>query len=130
MPMPRKPKRFAIAGLVLVSLAISPGSAFANQQPAGINLGQTSFFDGFGPTKDGFTCQIYLAVANATAIYDGDGNQIPVFNDPRITTFALVNQLSYFLPVTWFDGAVRPGIDAILPLVMFDSSFGRWLHTF
>jgi hypothetical protein len=116
--------KLVIAGLALLSLAISPRLALANQQPAGINLGQTSFFDGFGPTTDGFTYQVYFVFANATAIYDGDGNQVPVFNDPRITTYALVNQLTYFLPVTFFDGAVRPGIDAILPLVLFDSSFG------
>jgi hypothetical protein len=121
----RSAKRLVVVSLTLVSAAIAPTVAFAgNQEPAGINLGQTSFFDGFGPQTEGFTYQVYLVYANATSIYDGEGHEIPVFRNPRISTFALVNQLSYFLPDTLFGGAVRPGIDVILPLVLFDTSFG------
>jgi hypothetical protein len=44
-----------MASLVLcVSLSASTASA-ANQEPAGINLGGTSFFDGFGRNRGGFT---------------------------------------------------------------------------
>jgi hypothetical protein len=118
-------QRLVVVRFLLFVGAMTPTAALAgSQQPLGINLGQTSFFDGFGPQDAGFTYQVYLAYANASSIRDGEGHEIPVFRDPRITTFALVNQLSYFLPDTLFDGAVRPGINFILPLVLFDTSFG------
>jgi hypothetical protein len=37
---------------------------------------------------------------------------------------ALLNQLSYFLPHTLFGETVRPAINFVLPVVMFDTSFG------
>jgi hypothetical protein len=110
--------------LVLVSIVLMPTAALANQEPAGLNLGLTSFFDGFGPQAGGFTYQGYLAYARSNAIYDGNGHKIGVFQDPRISTFLLVNQLTYFLPDALFDGAVRPAFDFILPVVLFDTSFG------
>jgi hypothetical protein len=118
-------RRLAAASLTLAAIVARPTKLFAaNQEPSGLNLGLTSFFDGFGPSSEGFTYQAYFTSANATTIYDGDGREVPAFRDPRISVFALVNQLSYFLPQTLFDDAVRPGIDFILPLVLFDTSFG------
>jgi hypothetical protein len=113
-------ERLAVASATLVCVelcAIAPSAA--NQQPAGINLGATSFLDGFGPPTGGFTYQAYLTFGTSSAIYDGNGDEVPVFVDPRISTFALVNQLTYFLPETLFEDAVRPGINFILPLVGF-----------
>jgi hypothetical protein len=116
--------RLVTSNAVLLGVLLCPlVASAASQEPKGINLGATSFFDGFGPRTGGFTYQAYLQFANANAIHDGDGNEIPVFRDPRISTFALVNQLSYFLPETLFGDAVRPGINFILPLVLFDTSF-------
>jgi hypothetical protein len=114
-----------VSGLMFVSVAApSPTALAANQEPAGLNLGLTSFFDGFGPTHEGFTYQLYFTFANATSIHDGEGRELQAFRDPRISIFALVNQLSYFLPDTLFGDAVRPGIDFIVPLLLFDTSFG------
>jgi hypothetical protein len=108
----------------LISNNLSHSSESAICSTAGLNLGLTSFFDGFGPTDGGFTYQLYLTFANATAIYDCCGDEVAVVRDPRISIFAVVNQLSHFLPESLFGGAVRPGIDFVLRLLMFDTSFG------
>lgn len=117
-------ERLASASATLACVLLLPIVASAgNQEPKGINLGSTSFFDGFGPPTAGFTYQAYLTFATSSAIYDGQGDRIGVFRDPRISSFALVDQITYFLPETMFGGAVRPGIDFILPIVLFDTSF-------
>jgi hypothetical protein len=117
--------RFALVGLLLLSIAMPPSAALAsNQGRAGINLGATSFLDGFGRPVEGFTYQAYLTYSTASAIYDAQGNEITAFHDPHIATLALLNQLSYFLPHTLFGETVRPAINFVLPVVMFDTSFG------
>jgi hypothetical protein len=99
-------------------------SEAANQEPAGINLGATSFFDGFGRNEEGFTYLNYLQYAMARSIRDNDGSELRVFNDPKIDVFLFVNQLIYVFPEKLFNDSAHLGIDFILPLVAFNTSFG------
>jgi hypothetical protein len=70
-------RRLSAAILALAAIIARPTKLLAaNQEPAGLNLGLTSFFDGFGPSSEGFTYQAYLTFANATSIHDGDGHAI------------------------------------------------------
>ena len=100
------------------------GSASAgNQARSGVNLGATSFFDGFGRPTAGFTSQLYLQYSMAREFHDANGQVIPAFKNPEFDTFVWLNQLSYAFPTLWFDGAVRPGLNLILPVVGFRTSF-------
>lgn len=90
-------------------------------QPAGLNLGVTSFYDGFsgGP---GWAWQTTLRHSDAKKIADSNGNASPVFNEPRIQSDVLINQFSYAFPQTIMGW--RPALMAIVPLVRVDASFG------
>jgi len=95
----------------------------ANQEPAGINLGFTSFFDGFGRNEEGFTYLTYVQYAKVTSIADDAGDELPYFNNPEINAFVWLNQLVYVLPYELFGGSAHVGIDFIVPTVGFISSF-------
>jgi len=113
----------------LVLGAASTASA-ANLQPAGINLGGTSFFDGFGRNEGGFTYLTYFQYAmlrsiNGTLIAGGDGGEpLPVFADPQIDVFVWLNQLAYTVPEGLFGDSAHFGFNFVLPIVAFDTSFG------
>ncbi|APO93117.1 hypothetical protein BJD11_21040 [Xanthomonas euvesicatoria] len=54
---------------------------------------------------------------------DARGNDIPVFDNPRIDSTVLLTQFAYVTPYHVFGGAL--GITALVPLVNLDASFGR-----
>jgi hypothetical protein len=99
-------------------------SRAGNQGRAGVNLGSTSFMDGFGRAVDGLTYQGYLTYSMGRAIYDPNGNKITAFVDPKIDSYNFTNQFSYYFPTTWLGDRVRPALNFLLPLVGFDTSFG------
>ena len=127
--------RFRLASVTLASClfiasALSPTTASAaNLQPAGINLGGTSFFDGFGRNEGGFTYLTYLQYAmiraiNGTLIAGGDGSEpLPVFNEPAIDVFVWINQLAYTVPDGLFNDNAHFGFNFVLPIVAFNTSF-------
>jgi hypothetical protein len=101
----------------------------ANQEPTGINLGGTSFFDGFGRNKGGFTYLAYFQYVMGREIHGslsaaGDDTQpLPIFNDPHIDIFVLINQLAYTVPESVFGDTAHVGINFVLPVVAFNTSF-------
>jgi len=122
------------------ALSLAPAKA-ANQEPAGINLGATSFYDGFGRNEEGFTYLVYAQYARSREIIGDDGqaltvcnapqgcgpggvSAIPVFKDPKVDVYVLVNQLAYTLPDKLFGDSAHLGVNFILPFVVFDTSFG------
>ncbi|MCF5525278.1 phenol degradation protein meta, partial [Pseudomonas syringae] len=64
-------------------------------QPSGINLGGTSFYDGFaGPP--GLTHQTYLKFSTASSIRTSAGKHNSAFDDPKINVVTMINQFSYY----------------------------------
>lgn len=125
--------RLRLASLTLATcilVASASTASAANLQPAGINLGGTSFFDGFGRNEGGFTYLTYLQYAmlrsiNGTLIAGGDGGEpLPVFADPKIDVFVWLNQLAYTIPDGLFGDSAHAGFNFVLPIVAFDTSFG------
>jgi hypothetical protein len=116
--------RLLAATLFLLPAAWPASSQAGNQGRAGVNLGSTSFMDGFGRQKEGFVYQGYLTYSMGRAVYDPEGNKISTFVDPHIDTFNFTNQVSYYFASTWFGDTVRPALNFLLPLVAFNTSFG------
>ncbi|HTQ07093.1 MAG TPA: transporter [Polyangiaceae bacterium] len=121
-----KPNKHALFGALLgaaVSSLVASTASAANQEPAGLNLGLTSFYDGFGRNDEGFVYLVYGVYSRSRSVRGDDGHAVPVFNDPKIDSYALINQLVYVFPEELFGGAAHPGFMALLPLVAFDTSF-------
>ncbi|WP_028224395.1 SphA family protein [Paraburkholderia ferrariae] len=91
--------------------------------PSGLDLGSTSFLDGFGGSPGDLAVQSYFTITHANAYKTSNGANSPLFNDPQLNVQTLVEQVLYELPTatTIFGG--HPGIDVILPLVNMNPSF-------
>jgi len=101
----------------------STRSRAANLELAGINLGSTSFFDGFGRNEEGFTYLAYLQYATSRSLKQDTGKDSPYFVHPKIDVFVMVNQLAYTLPEKLFNDTAHLGINFILPVVAFNTKF-------
>jgi hypothetical protein len=123
-------RRSTFAGLLALSAVFltSPARA-ANLEPAGINLGGTSFMDGFGRNEGGFTYMAYLQYVMGRAINGSlqaagdDSKPLPVFNDPKIDIVVLLNQLVYTVPTGLFGNRAHFAFDFLLPVVWINTSF-------
>lgn len=117
--------RHALLGVAFaLSPVLVPAEALAaNQEPAGLNLGLTSFYDGFGRNEEGFVYLAYGVYSRSRSINGEDGKAEPVFNNPKLDAYILINQLAYVLPETLFGDAAHPGINLIVPVIAFDTSF-------
>lgn len=127
-------RRFFCSGAAAAALGLVQATATAgNQEPAGINLGSTSFFDGFGRNEEGFTYLAYAQYARSREIDGDDGKPaavcnappacLSVFNSPKVDAYLLVNQLAYTLPEKLFNDTAHLGINFIVPFVVFDTRF-------
>jgi hypothetical protein len=115
-----------VGALCALTCALCPSLALAgNQSRAGINLGATSFFDGFGRPLEGFTYQAYLQYSRSREIADANGDATKAFVNPQLDTLVMLNQLSYYLPHTLFGDRARPAFNFILPIVGFMTSFDQ-----
>ena len=92
-------------------------------QPQGINLGGTTFVDGFSRMSPGWTYLGTLRYANGDAIKDGGGANVPVFNDPGMKVTTQVNHFSYTSPINVMGAAL--GFNVLLPVVSIDTHFGQ-----
>lgn len=99
------------------------GAQAGNLEPAGINLGGTSFFDGFGPTEPGLAYLGYYQYSQLNHIEDNNGNDSPAFKNPKINVLLMLNQLAYTTSKTFFNGSAHLGFTGLLPLLHFDTSF-------
>lgn len=116
-----------IASLILVALSYAAAAADGPpppsvNQPAGINLGGTSFYDGFaGPP--GINHLVYLKHDRISSFRDAEGKENRVFDDPQLNVTTLLNQISYYSPET-IGGGAHLGWNVIIPLVSLDGDFG------
>ncbi|MBN1654919.1 MAG: transporter [Deltaproteobacteria bacterium] len=129
----RNPTEIVLFGLALWVALVSaflPSSARAvGLQPQGINLGATSFYDGFGRNEEGFTYLAYLQWGHAETIngrsYLGKvqpDKPIQYVLDPTINAFVLINQLVYTLPYELFGDSAHAGINFMIPMILFDAT--------
>ncbi|KGF80964.1 phenol degradation protein meta [Massilia sp. JS1662] len=113
----------ASAGFAIPAQAQSGPIPPTVSEPQDINLGETSFVDGFSRMSPGWTYLPALRYGTANSIKDGRGHDTPAFNSPEIDTVTLINHLSYTSTVR-VAGATL-GINAVLPVVHIDTEFGQ-----
>ena len=123
--------RRANALILAVLLCLLGGRVEANAQtipppdvvkvPAGLNLGGSSFYDGFGSTEPGWTFIDVPRWNHFTSIKDNDGNNSPLFVNPRIDAFSNLFHLIDVLPIHMPGGALA--VEVLLPVVGFDTRF-------
>jgi hypothetical protein len=105
----------------LLALA-SPLIAHAStEEPAGIDLGGSSFMDGFGRTSQGFVYQQYLLAQHYDSIAGPNGREPPIFRGTDLKALVSLNQLIYVSPYHLLGAAV--GAEALLPIVHLDAGF-------
>jgi hypothetical protein len=88
-----------------------------------INLGSTSFYDGFSTLQPGVTFLGYVRHSMLDSMTDADGHESAAFQNPNIKVTTLLSQLSVVAPVDLDGNAL--GFDLLLPLIRMDSSFGQ-----
>ena len=86
-----------------------------------VNLGFTSFYDGFGPIQQGFTFIDYGRWQHLTSISDSKGNSIAAFHRPDIEALSNLFEPAYTLPTPKLGGAID--VLLVLPVVDLSSSF-------
>jgi hypothetical protein len=109
------------ACIVALALATMTGAKASSTQPAGINLGGTSFNDGFGGLTPGW---VYVQIAQYShfdAINDANGKPVGAFKDPGIDAYVALNQLLYTSPIHVFGGVLAA--TALLPVIDLHSQF-------
>ncbi|MDR6787936.1 hypothetical protein J2Y58_001288 [Sphingomonas sp. BE138] len=88
----------------------------------GINLGSSSFYDGFSAARPGLTVLQYVRFNDLNAITDNKGDDAPAFRNPRINVTTSVTQLSVATSYTLGGNAL--GFDVLVPVTRIDSRFG------
>lgn len=88
----------------------------------GINLGSTSFYDGFSNLNPGVTLLQYVRYSDFDSITDSKGNESAAFQQPQINVVTSITQLSVATPLAI--GGNRIGFDVLVPVTRIDSRFG------
>ncbi len=121
-PTPILPACLALSFVALAANAADGPPPPSVAQPSGINLGGTSFYDGFaGPP--GLSHQTYLKFSTASSIRNNAGKNDSAFDDPKINVITMINQLSYYSPNT-IGGGAHLGWSLLVPIVSLDGDFG------
>jgi hypothetical protein len=108
-------------------LALASTSAWAQSVPQttqlsnGLNTGGTSFMDGFTRLDPGWAVVQYVRFSELNAVKDANGDNVPAFRDPEISSTLFMTQIAYVTPYKLFGGSL--GINALIPLTNLDASF-------
>ena len=111
---------------MLISYGLT-GNALAQAtpvtEPTGINLGDTSFNDGFSRLSPGWVYQQYFQISHFNAITGASGSIISASKNMNVNVTASINQLVYVTPYRLFGGSL--GATALLPLVDLAATSGN-----
>ena len=91
-------------------------------EPVGINLGGSSFMDGFGRFDPGFTLIELFQYKNIDKLSTNSGRQNSMFDDPKVSSRVSTTLIGYTTPYRLLGGSV--GVEALLPIVHNDASVG------
>jgi len=96
-PHPRSAAAWLAAALFTAAALPTPVAAMPDTvtPPKGINLGSTSFFDGFGRQTEGWTLIEYDRYESLNTVTGPDGAASPLFKDTKIDVAVALTQLIY-----------------------------------
>lgn len=104
-----------------IALLASSAAKASTFEPANINLGVSSFMDGFASTEPGAMAYIpALQYSDYNRISDDTGHTNPLFKNPRVGAFVLSNQFAYNTPFHLFGGIL--GLTTVIPIVDLNAS--------
>jgi hypothetical protein len=86
-----------------------------------LNLGGSSYYDGFGRYDPGWVVQNYLREQHYTTITTSTGAEDTAFVNPHIDALVNILQAIYVFPVQVSGGGI--GVETLLPLVYLRSHF-------
>jgi hypothetical protein len=90
--------------------------------PKALNLGSTSFFDGFGRTDEGFSWLQYGRYEDLDRITDSQGESSPYFKGTSIQVYSALTQIIY--ASNWHPfGGDAVGFSAAMPLIDLNTDF-------
>jgi len=101
----------------LFLLALAAGPAAAYDQPAGLNLGATSFLDGIPPAGPGLYFQEYIQYYTADEFSNIGA---PIASDASVNVWASLNQFIYQSNQALLFGG-KWGLNVIVPVVTIDA---------
>jgi hypothetical protein len=110
------------AALLLAGTAHAQSVPDTISPPKALNLGSTSFFDGYGRTDEGFSLLEYGRYEDLNRITDVNGHDSPYFKGTSIQVFSELTQVVYTSGWHPFGGDAV-GISAQVPLIKLSSSF-------
>jgi hypothetical protein len=114
--------RLCSAALLVFTAAHAQSLPDTIAPPKALNLGSTSFFDGFGRTDEGVSLLEYGRYEDINRITDVNGHNSPYFKGTSIQVFSQLTQVVYTSGWQPFGGDAV-GISAQVPLVKLSSSF-------
>jgi hypothetical protein len=112
---------------LLAEVLLTPSLANAQtlpdvvKPPGGINLGSTSFYDGFGRLKPGVTVLEYFRWTHANQFNDANGNENPRFIAPRLNVFPDIVQIA--ATTKWRPLGGATALSIYFPFVQINASF-------
>jgi len=114
--------RVCAAALMFASAAQAQSLPDTVVPPKALNLGTTSFFDGFGRTDEGFSLLEYGRYEDLTSVTDSQGHASSSFKGTSIRVFSELSQVVYASDWHPFGGDAV-GFSAAVPLISLNSSF-------
>jgi hypothetical protein len=116
--------------LLVAACLLAPPFATAHAQappvtvtvPKAINLGSTSFFDGYGRQDQGWSLLQYGRFEDLTRITDSNGNNNPLFKGTHINVLVSQTQIAYTFPFDPFGLGGHVGFNALQALTDFTAT--------
>jgi hypothetical protein len=90
--------------------------------PGNLDLGGSSFYDGFGRTDPGWIFLNFARWNHLTSIKDSSGHNSPLFASPQIDVYNNLFHVVYVSPIEVPDGALT--FEVLIPVTGFRSKFG------
>jgi hypothetical protein len=109
----------AIACAAMLACGTLHNAQASTYEPAGIDLGATTFYDAFGSTDPGWTTIQLLQYENNDRFYTNTGASNSLFKDGRSQSVVWLPQLIYTSPLRLLGGAL--GFTVLQPVVYLNA---------
>jgi hypothetical protein len=92
------------------------------QAPHSVNLGATSYYDGFSSLRPGFALLDYVTFDHSNSLSNNTGGESTLYDRPRLNTFVDIAQFSWITPLPLKGNTL--GTDVFLKVISLHTSNG------